>query len=408
MQGSEPVTSPLWPPVTYEQHRWVMHADAPVSRRQRARHEGPYAAAVTAPIADVDVVLPAGLLAECEDAATEMARFDAEATAVLGTGELAPLPSVLLRSESAASSQIENLTVGARQLAMAELGAPASRNAETVAGNVAAMRAALDLAGGIDVPAILSMHRALMGPRDASSGVLRAEQVWIGGESAGPHRAMFVPPHHTRVPAAMDDLVTFIARTDLPVLAHAALAHAQFETIHPFTDGNGRTGRALIHAMVHRARLTRRMTVPLSAGLLANIDAYFDALGAFRLGQPEPLVARLNEAVMLAVANARRLLADLVDIRQAWTTTVRARSDATVWRAIDVVIAQPVIDMTHLAARLEVSATSAQSAIDALVRAGALRPSAADRRRYRVWQADDVLGALDEFAARAGRRQLPG
>jgi Fic family protein len=65
----------------------------------------------------------------------------------------------------------------------------------------------------------------------------------IGGSSFGPHGADFVPPHHDRVPALMDDLVRFMRRTDLPLLAQTAVAHAHFETIHPFPDGNGRTGR---------------------------------------------------------------------------------------------------------------------------------------------------------------------
>src|SRR5262249_56504813 len=92
-----------------------------------------------------------------------------------------------------------------------------------------------------------------------------------------PHGAAFVPPHYERVPDAMRDLMSFVRRDDLPVLAHAALAHAQFETIHPFVDGNGRTGRALVHAMLRARGVTRNVTVPVSAGLLTDTDAYFAA-----------------------------------------------------------------------------------------------------------------------------------
>lgn len=400
MKGSRQSSS--WPRVSYEALSWVSQGD--MSRRQRQRHQGTYDAAVVPKIAKTSLVLPVALLAECEDASSAMARFDAEATAILGTSELAPLPAVLLRSESAASSHIEHLTVGARQLALAELGAPASRNAAAVSGNVAAMRAALDLADSIDLSSILTMHRALMGPDDPHSGHLREQQVWIGGSAAGPHGAMFVPPHHTRVPAAMKDLMAFVERTDIPVLAHAALAHAQFETIHPFTDGNGRTGRALLHAMSRHAGLTQRMTVPLSAGLLADVDSYFESLTQYRNGKPEAIVRRLIDAVFAALQNARALLADLQSVRSTWTGAVRARSDSAVWKAIDVVLAQPVIDVAYLAAALGVSTTSAQSAIDLLVSARLLAPFDASRRRNRVWQANDVLGALDAFAARAGRR----
>lgn len=71
--------------------------------------------------------------------------------------------------------------------------------------------------------------------------------MWIGSNALSPHTASFVPPHHSRVPAALDDLIVFVRLGDLPVLARIAIAHAQFETIHPFNDGNGRTGRTLIH-----------------------------------------------------------------------------------------------------------------------------------------------------------------
>lgn len=375
-----------------------------MSRRQRQKHRGTYDAAIVPKIAKARLDLPVALLAECEDASSAMVRFDAEATTVLGSGELAPLPAVLLRSESAASSHIEHLTVGARQLALAELGAPASRNAQAVSGNVAAMRAALDLAHSIDMSTVLTMHYALMGTTDPHSGRLREQQVWVGGAASGPHGAMFVPPHHTRLGAAMKDLLLFVERADIPVIAHAAIAHAHFETIHPFTDGNGRTGRALIHAMSRQSGLTQRMTVPLSAGLLADVDSYFDGLTLYRDGRPEAIVRRLVDAVFAALRNSRQLLAALQATRMAWSNKIRARSDSAVWEAIDVVLAQPVIDVAHLAASLRISATSAQSAIDLLVGARVLTPFDPKRRRDRVWQADEVLRALDAFAARALRR----
>ncbi|MGH8827893.1 MAG: Fic family protein, partial [Jiangellaceae bacterium] len=105
---------PDWPAVTWETYGWELPEELAVSRRQRFLHAGRYQAAVTPEIAHLEVRLPTWLLAEAEEAAAEIARFDAEVQAALGDGELAPMSAVLLRSESAASSQIENLTVGAR------------------------------------------------------------------------------------------------------------------------------------------------------------------------------------------------------------------------------------------------------------------------------------------------------
>jgi len=108
-------------------------------------------------------------------------------------------------------------------------------------------------------------------------------------------------------------------------MPQVAVAHAQFETIHPFTDGNGRTGRALVQAMLHNKRLTRQITVPVSAGLLANTDAYFEALGSYRAGDPAPIVEQLSSASVLAVVNGRHLVGDLRSIRERWNSQIKAR-----------------------------------------------------------------------------------
>src|SRR3954447_6008619 len=268
-----------WPALAWEEHDWVSKIPPEmVSAKVRERHTGSYRSAVVPVIAELTPQLPATVASLAEEASIEIARFDTE----LGT-EIAPFGSVLLRSESASSSLIENLTSGAKAIALAELGSTEKRNATEIVGNVAAMRAALGLADRLDADAILAMHRALLGRLHPDiAGRWRQEQVWIGGTSFGPHEADFVPPHHESVPELIDDLTRFAGRTDLPVLAQAAIAHAQFETIHPFADGNGRTGRALIHAMLRGRGLTRNVTVPVSAGLLTTTQAYFDSLTAYR------------------------------------------------------------------------------------------------------------------------------
>ncbi|WP_375492628.1 Fic family protein [uncultured Jatrophihabitans sp.] len=160
------------------------------------------------------------------------------------------------------------------------------------------------------------MHAALLIELHPDiAGRWRGEQVWIGGTSFGPHQAMFVPPHHENVEPLIDDLVAFMTRTDIPLLAQAAIAHAQFETIHPFPDGNGHTGRALIHSMLRGHGLTQNVTVPVSAGLLTDTNASFDALTAYREGEPSKIVQRLAEASFEATTNGRQLVAALREIR---------------------------------------------------------------------------------------------
>ena len=135
-----------------------------------------------------------------------------------------------------------------------------------------------------------------------------------------PIGAIFVGPRHESVLGAIGDLIAFAQRADIPALPQIAVSHAQFETIHPFTDGNGRTGRALVQAMLRNKGLTRQVTVPVSAGLLADTDAYFAALTSCREGDAAPIGERFSQATVLAIANGRQLVTELRYIREPGTT----------------------------------------------------------------------------------------
>ncbi|PWJ51190.1 Fic family protein [Quadrisphaera granulorum] len=379
-----------------------------VPRSIRELHQGPYAAAVVPFIAEATPAVSSGAAALAEEAAAEVARFDAEqAVGAAGPDDddgSGPLPFLLLRSESASSSQIEGLTSGARAIAVAELGGGATRNAELVLGNVRSMQAALALADDLTADALLAMQRALLEASAPSiAGRWRSEQVWIGGDTYGPHGAEFVPPHHEDVPALIDDLVAFSARGDVQVLVHTALAHAQFETVHPFADGNGRTGRALVHALLRRRGLARRVTVPVSAGLLTDVGGYFDALTAYRGGEVDPIVEVMSRSALAAVVNGRQLAAELRSVRARWDDVVVARRDSAAWRLADLLLRQPVVDSATIARELGLSPANAARPLAPLVEAGVVRETTG-RDRGRLWQADEVLAALDAFAARAGRR----
>ena len=383
--------------ITYDSVRWepqgMRHASAGLPRY------GTYHPAVPADIADLVLDLSPSVIADAEHASNEIARFDAE----LG-GEIAPFAAVLLRSESAASSQIENLTASARAIAEAELpGGRGKRNAEMVVANTAAMQAAVALSDKVDANAILAMHRALMvnEPRH-TPGAFRGEPVWIGGGST-PVGATFVGPRHALIPGAIDDLIAFAQRNDVPTLPQIAVAHAQFETIHPFTDGNGRTGRALVQAMLRNKGLTRKVTVPVSAGLLADTDAYFAALTSYRAGAAAPIVDRFSQATVLAIANGRQLVADIRDIRENWNSVIRARSDSAVWKVADLLTRRPVVNAALLAQELGIESTNAHRYLNPLAEAGILVETNSGPRS-RVWRSAEVLAALDAFAERAGRR----
>jgi Fic family protein len=392
-----------WSAVSYEERDWQFSADLTIPRRQRIAGAGPYGAAVVPKIArTAKLDVASDVLALVSEAATEVARFDSEFGA-----ELVPFASILLRSESVASSKIENLSATAQSIFLAELGDPTRQNASIIVANTTAMTAAIRLADAITADSILAVHHALLqGSQPEWAGKWRDQQVWIGGGDYSPHQALFVPPHHSHVHVLIEDLVDFIRRDDIPPLAHAALAHAQFETIHPFPDGNGRVGRALIHSILKSKELTRNVTVPVSAGLLADLTAYFAALDAYRLGDHEPIITLVANASFRAIGNGRLLVADLRQIREGWRDPIKARTDATVWPLIELLFRQAVLDSAIVQRELGVTAHNANQAIVTLESLGVLR-KVSGNQRYRKWAAPEILGALDKFAVRAGRRQLP-
>lgn len=395
------MSAAAWPPVGHRRVPWTPSSDGllATSRRELRATPAAYAAAVVPPIASVQLSLGGDLAADLDDATRLLTAFDAG-----GAGEVAPFASVLLRSESAASSQIENLTSSARALAEAAIGEGERANAAVILANVRTMQAALALAGQLDEEAVLEMHQALMSQqRVVAAGEWRREQVWIGGSPRHPGDADFVPPVAADVPGLMADLVTFLARDDLPPLAQGAIAHAQFETIHPFGDGNGRTGRALLHSVLLHTGAIRRVTVPISAGLLAERDTYFSALTAYRAGDVEPILRCVARAARTGVDVGERLVKELRAIRADWALRVAARSDSTVWPLMDLVVRQPVVTSRVVATDLGVSPPAAHEALSRLVAAGILQESTG-RRRNRVFRAPEVLVALDTYAAGLGRR----
>ncbi|PYY33710.1 Fic family protein [Curtobacterium sp. MCBD17_030] len=334
-----------------------------------------------------------------DDATEALVRFDAG----LG-GEIAAFAPLLMRSEAAASSQIEHLTASARAVFTAELGDTSRQNAAQIVANTRAMQAALDLADELTPETVLAMHAALLhGDPHHDAGAWRDEPVWIGRAADSPRGAEFVAPRADRIPALIDDVMRFARRSDLPRLVQIAVAHAQFETIHPFTDGNGRTGRALMQAMFRGTGLTRNVTIPVSAGLLTNTAGYHAALDSYRAGDVEAIVLATAEACFRAVHNATVLVDEVHAVRERWRETVRSRSDSAVWRVLEVIARQPVVTAATLGVELGPS-VNVYRALDTLIAAGVLQAKSEYSLRSRVYRSDDVLRALDAFAARAGRR----
>jgi len=391
-----------WPGIEHTTHEWHPTTEYGVRATRATERPQTYEAAVPPMIAALTPHLSAEAIAEAEEAVQELSRFDAEMGA-----QVAGFAPVLLRSESASSSQIEHLTASARAIFSAELGAKAGRNAEQIAANTRSLQAALDLSTQVTPKTIAGMHEVLMaGQLRHTPGTFRTEPVWIGTRSDSPIGAEYVAPHHDMVPALIDDLTRFANRLDVPALTSVAIAHAQFETIHPYTDGNGRTGRALAQSMLRFRGVTRNVAVPVSAGLLADVEGYHRALNAYRAGDIEPIVRAFSNASFRAVGNSRQLVGDIATIRESWNGMLKARRDSNAWKLLDVLTRRPVLDSATAAAELGIAQPNVYPPMRALVDAGIVK-SKAEHQLGPFWRSDEILHAIDEFAERAGRRTHP-
>ncbi|MGO2684571.1 Fic family protein [Microbacterium sp.] len=387
-----------------EEQHWAPKHPEMYSRSQVRRQTGDYASFVTTPIVGWIPHVANEDAADLEDASIALIEFDRHALHNLGSDSpaLGPMSAILLRTESASSSQIEQLTTTAKQLALAEIDEGAKKNALSVIGNVRAMEAALRLSENIDVSTILAMHRELLrGDRLQSrdAGRFRDEAVWIGGDDAGPIGAEYIAPHHNRVRNAVDDLVQFMQRVDMTSLLQVAVAHAQFETIHPFADGNGRTGRALAQALLRNKGLAAHTTVPISTGLLVDTESYFSALNAYRAGDAGPIVRRFAAAARFAAVTGRRLVDALsAQLEESREKLTGLRPQSAAWQVLPRLIGQPIVNAKYLQTTLGLNAVTATRALDALTDRGVL-VERTGWARNRVWQHTGVLDVLDEYAA---------
>lgn len=391
-----------WPTVSFETVSW--HASfeelAVMPKSRRRALTATYEAAIPPSIAEENVILPGELLERIGELGAALARFDVEQEQ-----RGYDLPALMLRSESSASSQIEHLTSSARNIALAGLSSEVSHNARLIAGNVSAMRAALACSGEMTLSSLLNIHRSLMSQDPTvRGGELRGEQVWVGGTSYSPHGALFVPPVWERVPSCLDDLFGYMGRDDVLPVVQAAIAHAQFETIHPFVDGNGRTGRALPHKVLRRRGVLAKATLPISAGLLQSVDSYMGAIKEYQRGNALSIIEQFVLALETALAIGVAMAQDIDGILDGWRSVMRERAGSSIYRLPGVLVEQPVVNAAYLAGRLGITDRAARSVIDRACEYGMVRPMG-NRHRGVFYQADAILDVLEAASAWHGMRR---
>lgn len=359
------------------------------------------------------------------DAKTWQAARRAEDVAAEVCTDLAPGDAgarwMAVRLESSASSRIEGIGARDSDVACAEARPDRIEGADwsvrAVIGNITATEHAMQLGDSVapvTVEDICSMHRALMGD-DPIAGRLRTGQNWIGAWYSTPLSAAFVPPPPELVPGLLDDLVASINEPGLPPVVHAAVVHAQFEAIHPFDDGNGRTGRALIVLMLARSGLTKSLVLPISVTLAQRRDSHVRTLnyledlngahsvcGADGIARSEALnnwITLLASAVDNAAIYLSAITHEVADIQQNWRNLLRSQGTSgsnTAMDLIEILPRHPVLSVNAAADLLDANNRTARRAIQRLSDIGIL-VQANDGRRNRLYEATDITNTLAEF-----------
>ncbi len=408
--GSSTRTTPT-PPKPACRSVWPAHEHAVVTWRQTGRHGSredrtlrEITVSLPPSIADLDFHVDAELAGAINTAIRDIVAVDADPR-----GHIRALGALLLRTESVASSRIEQVDASMDDYARAVAGIRANESATSMVAATIALGRVIDRAGEhgvIRLEDLLDAHAILMAddPIDRGyAGKLRDVQNWIGGSDHSPLRAVHVPPPPETVDGYMADLIAFANRDDLDPITQAAIAHAQFESIHPFTDGNGRIGRALINAIWRRRGLTRNTVVPVASAMLAERDRYFDLVNRYRLGEVREFVLDMASGASIAATEAATSAERLALLPDMWRETSRPRRGSAAAKIVGILAEHPILSAEEAQQLTGAPLSSVYTAMDRLADDGIIH-QVTDRQRNRVWGATDILDELDDLAARIGDR----
>ncbi|MGO9823207.1 MAG: Fic family protein [Solirubrobacteraceae bacterium] len=369
---------------------------------RKARRPGAYELFIPDDISGRDFALDGAAVAAVSEATRALQHLEASPPRIATLGALA---QNLLRSESVASSRIEGVHLSHKRLARAAYQAARGQRdprAAEVLGNVEAMKHAIEIGTAgkpLTTSDIEDTHRTLLRFTEDTdiAGIVRESQNWIGGNDHNPIGAAYVPPPPEYVRPLLDDLCAFATRTDLAPIVQAGIAHAQFESIHPFADGNGRVGRALIYTVLRRRGEIPNYVPPISLILAAEPMGYVGGLTWYREGGVSAWIAQFADATARAATEAERLADEIEQLQSTWLDDLgQPRRDAAVRQLISALPQQPVIDVAVAQALTGKSHVAVGKALQELEHAGILQ-RLNERKWGRVWECDQLLNLVDAF-----------
>ena len=395
--------------------RWDASVYAPPNFRRSCSYDAFIPDPLNVDLADYE--LPSGLAATLSEVEQRVSALNQTPDPALFS-----LSRLLLRTESIASSKVEGMQADARALAMAEAKVRLKRSigqqAREIIANIEAMEHAVQRTAEserFDVDHLCQVHAALMNrfPASRLAGQLRDSQNWIGGNNYNPCRAAYVPPPPDDVFPLLENLCEFAESDLVSPLMQAAIAHAQFETIHPFDDGNGRTGRALVQVILRRRRLAPRFVPPISVVLSQRRDVYIQGLIDYREGRLTEWITTFAAATAQASNLALQYSNIIHDLLGYWQHRLRLasnpRADAAAWQIIRQLPAYPAITVPDAVYATGRSQPAVNAAFAQLEDAGILIPLGQSRRN-RAWEPQgllDLIIALESGEVATSRLSAP-
>lgn len=393
---------------SYVSKKWITN-EYGLTRRER--QSGEIRTYLPDKIARLEPSLKSSTITEITNAQEALINFGFSSKLLTKTDGVARL---LLKAEAIGSSQIEGLTIGPRRLLKAQLNLNSNNlhkdeKAAEIIGNINAMEEALTLAvsqNAISIESILTMHEKLLSgtKMQCFGGAIRNEQNWIGGNSFSPFAAIYIPPAPEYVNDLLEDLIIFCNRTDLPVIMQAAIAHAQFESIHPFIDGNGRTGRALIHLILQKRGICTKFVPPISLILATHSKTYSECLNNYRSDCSEDIELAINNWVeFFSIACSEAVKRSIVfennaaKLIEGWKKKLDPiRKDSHALRLLDILPGMPIFTANQASSAINVSISNIIPTLNRFEKEGILKQVNAGKRN-RVYEAIGAISLYNMF-----------
>lgn len=324
-----------------------------------------------------------------------------------GAARMLPNPHLLIRPyavrEAVASARIEGTQASITDVFEAEAGDAVNADVEEVLNYVAAMDRGIELLDRLPVSArlITDIHEVLLSGvrgRERQPGELRRSQNWIGSSGATLATASFVPPPPDELGPCLADWERFANHdVDMHALIQCALLHYQFETIHPFLDGNGRVGRLLIVLFLVARELLPSPLLYISPYFESRRDEYYGRLqGVRERGEIESWVSFFLDAVKVQSNDAVRRAELLIDLRERYRHAVLSYTRSSASLVVDLAFERPILSAPFVEQRLDMSRQGAMNVLKQLEELGVVRPYRRGPRDLRRWEAHEILAAISE------------